>query len=103
MDSMNLDTLRCPTCRAEQPWSDACRRCKCDLRLLRDLVEEYTATRKRCLVSLRQNQLGAALEQARQSFALHAGADSRRLLAVCELLKGHWKAALALGELPFEK
>ena len=23
----------CPTCHAEQEWSDTCRRCKCDLTL----------------------------------------------------------------------
>jgi hypothetical protein len=98
MDSMKLDSLRCPTCRAEQPWSDTCRRCKCDLRLLRELAEVYAATRKRCLVSLRENQLEAALEQAKQGFILHAGADSRRLLATCELLNGNWRRAMAHGE-----
>ena len=103
MDSLNLDSLRCPTCRAEQPWSDTCRRCKCDLRLLRELVEEYAAKRRRCLVNLRENRLGAALEQAKQSFFLHAGADSRRLLATCELLNGNLKGALAHSELLLEK
>ena len=43
-------------------------------------------------------RIGAALEQARQGFALHADADSRRLLATCELLNGNWAAALAHSE-----
>ena len=32
--------MRCPTCRAEQEWSDNCRRCRCDLQLLREVEEE---------------------------------------------------------------
>ncbi len=95
---MNTTSLRCPTCRAEQPWSDTCRRCKSDLRLMRELTDEYAATRLLCLANLHQNQIGAALEQARQCVALCADADSRRLLAVCELLNRNWLAALAQAE-----
>ncbi len=95
---MNTATLRCPTCRAEQPWSDACRRCKSDLRLLREVADEYAATRMLCLTHLYRNQPGAALEEARHCFSLWADSDSRRLLAVCELLNRNWPAALAQAE-----
>jgi hypothetical protein len=27
-------TLRCPVCRATQPWQDSCRRCRADLELV---------------------------------------------------------------------
>ncbi len=95
MDPLSSDTVRCPTCRAAQPWSDACRRCKSDLRLLREAAEEYAALRAGCLSKLRHNQLAAALERARQCVALHDDVSSRRLLAVCELVNGNWTAARA--------
>lgn len=98
MAPLNTDSMRCPTCRAEQPWSDTCRRCKCDLRLLRELAEDFAAARNGCLQSIRKNQPGEALEQARRCFALHADADTQRLLAVCELLNGNWTQAKAQAE-----
>lgn len=98
MNPTNAETMRCPTCRAVQEWSDTCRRCKCDLRLLRDLAAEFSARRSRCLWNLQQNRTRAALNEARQCVALRADADSRRLLAVCELLNENFSAALAIGE-----
>jgi hypothetical protein len=91
---MNQESMRCPTCRAEQPWSDTCRRCKSDLRLLRELTEDLFALREECLRSLHRNQPRIALEQARLSFALHIDSDTRRLLAVCEFLNRNWAEAL---------
>jgi hypothetical protein len=90
---MNPETMRCPTCRATQVWSETCRRCKCDLRLLREVADGYAAVRLHCLSNLRQNKPGAALEQARQCYALRADNETRRLLAVCELLNGDWASA----------
>jgi hypothetical protein len=90
MQSTNAGTMRCPTCRAVQPWSDTCRRCKSDLRLLSELAGEYAALRWHCLANLRQNRIHEALELARQCFALRDDLESRRLLAVCELLNGNW-------------
>jgi hypothetical protein len=93
MEPMNAETMHCPTCRAAQAWSDTCRRCKSDLRLLREVAEEYAALRRHCLSNLRQNRTRAALEQARQCFALRDDDETRRLLAVCELLNGNWASA----------
>jgi hypothetical protein len=90
---MNAETMRCPTCRASQVWSDVCRRCKSDLRLLRELAEKYAALRARCLSNLRHNRTRAALEDARECLALRDDIGTRRLLAVCELLNGNWEAA----------
>jgi hypothetical protein len=90
---MNPETMHCPTCRAAQAWSDICRRCKSDLRLLRELAENYSALRSSCLANVRNKRIHEALEQARQCLALRDGDETRRLLAVCELLSGNWAEA----------
>jgi hypothetical protein len=90
-------TMRCPTCRAVQPWSDSCRRCKTDLRLLRELAERFEESRRSCLAELRRNRFLAALEHARECVLLRNNADSLRLLAVCELLNQNWTSARTLA------
>jgi len=80
---MNPETMSCPTCRASQVWSDTCRRCKCDLRLLRDAANGYAALRRHCLSNLRHNRTHAALELARQCCVLRSDDETRRLLGVC--------------------
>ena len=90
---MNAETMRCPTCRASQGWSDTCRRCKSDLLLLREFTEKYAALRARCLSNLRYNRTHAALANARECLELRDDTESRRLLAVCELLNENWAAA----------
>lgn len=95
MEAGNAESMRCPTCRAVQDWSDTCRRCKCDLRLLRAAAAAYVSLRRQCLQNLRENREQAALEQARQCLALRDDLETRRLFAVCELLNGHWDAARA--------
>jgi hypothetical protein len=91
-------TLRCPTCRAQQEWSDECRRCKCDLRLLRAAHRAYEQNRARCLTALRDNEPRSALAFARACERLQPGDASRKLLAVCALLAGDWATALSLAE-----
>jgi hypothetical protein len=93
MESMTPGMMRCPTCRATQPWSDVCRRCKSDLVLLRELAEEYASSRQRCLANLRDGRIEAALDAARQCIELRNDADAQRLAAVCELLAGDWSRA----------
>jgi hypothetical protein len=63
------------------------------LRLLRDLAEDFVATRAKCLQHLREGQPALALEQARRCFAQHVDHDTQQLLAVCELLNANWAAA----------
>ncbi len=94
---MNGEIMRCPTCGARQPWSDACRRCKSDLRLLREAAEAHAALKRECLLSIRRNRLHTARELARQCHRLHDDQESRRLLAVCELLAGDWTSARSLA------
>jgi hypothetical protein len=97
MDRPDPETVRCPTCRAVQEWSDTCRRCRCDLRLLRELADAYRHSRRRCLRELRAGRPREALRSARRCRRLRDDAESRRLLAVCTLLCGDWPAAAALG------
>ena len=97
MEPMTAETINCPTCRAAQVWSDTCRRCKCDLSLLRAMADHYDALRRQCLASLRENLPRSALEHARQCFALRTDDEARRLLAVCELLNGNWPSARDLA------
>ena len=97
MDRPDPEAVRCPTCRAAQPWSDACRRCGSDLRLLREFAEAYRRRRLACLRSLRSGDLRAAWRAARDGHALSASAESRRLKAVAALLLGDPATAVALA------
>ncbi len=90
-------TVRCPTCRAMQPWSDTCRRCKSDLRLLREFAEAYEQSRRACLDHLRHGRLREARVAATRCLELSPDPASRRLLALVALRSGDWPAALALG------
>jgi hypothetical protein len=91
--------VRCPTCGAWQEWSDTCRRCKCDLLLLRTAVEAIQAGRRRCLWSLRAGRARPALRQARRLYALSPDRSTARLLAVCHVLCGNWTAAVATARI----
>ena len=90
-------TVRCPTCRAVQEWSDTCRRCKSDLRLLREFAASYERSRRACLDELRAGHPRAARRAAQHCHALRAGAESCRLLAVAALHCGDWPTAAALA------
>ena len=91
------ELVRCPTCRALQEWSDTCRRCRCDLRLLRDAAETYRRARRGCLLAIRAGRPRDALRLARRCRRLRDDAATRRLLAVCTLLCGDWPSAAALA------
>ncbi len=99
MDHLAPQTVRCPTCRADQEWSEQCRRCKCDLRLLRDVAEDYERSRRRCLFHLHDGHAHAALRAARHCHVLYPDAESRRLLALAAFLCADWATAAAQGRL----
>jgi hypothetical protein len=99
-DPIDPETVRCPTCRASQPWSDACRRCKSDLRLLREFAEGYDRARRECLDSLRLGRLREARAAATRCLELSPADGSRRLLALVAILSGDWPAAATLGRPP---
>ena len=93
----NPSTVRCPTCRASQEWSDTCRRCRSDLRLLRRFAQGYDQARHACLVALRDGHPRAALDAARHCHALAPSAESRRLLTTAALHLHDWPTALDDG------
>jgi hypothetical protein len=94
------ETVRCPTCRASQPWSDTCRRCKSDLRLLREFAEGYKQSRRECLGHLRLGHLQKARDAASRCLELSPDVGSRRLLALVALLSGDWPTAVAVARSP---
>jgi hypothetical protein len=97
MELAQIETIRCPTCKAGQPSADVCRRCKSDLRLLRAAEAAYRASRGRCLQSLRAGALEDALRHARYCLFLREDDDSRRLAGLCALYAADWPTALALA------
>ena len=71
----------CPVCRAAQAWSDSCRRCRCDLGLLRRADERVARPGRQALLASSPRSLGrsaacgAGLSRppARRRFAAFAG------------------------------
>jgi hypothetical protein len=96
-DESTTNTLICPTCRAVQEWSDTCRRCKSDLRLLREVEEAYQSNRRACLRELQAGDARAALGSAHRCYSLRTDEESRKLLALSSLLSGDWATADALA------
>jgi hypothetical protein len=91
------DTVRCPTCRATQDWSDTCRRCKSDLRLLREFTESYERSRRAFVVALDKGDARAASRHAIQCHSLRPNPESRCLLALAALLRRDWQTAADLA------
>lgn len=90
---------RCPTCGAHQEWSDTCRRCKCDLTLLRSVASAVRFHRRRCLALLQRSSSRDALVHARRLYLLSPDPQAARLLAVCHLLNGEWTAAFDMARI----
>ncbi|MHB1034981.1 MAG: hypothetical protein ACYC35_21715 [Pirellulales bacterium] len=82
-----------------QEWSDTCRRCRCDLRLLQQMAEEAGVCRDRCLRALQTGHVSQAAADARRLYALRPDPLAARLLAVCYLLQGNWPAAATLARI----
>lgn len=87
--------FRCPTCRAAQELTDTCRRCKCDLSLVRETLRLYQHERACSLKALRSGNAAKALRHARQCERLLSDSESWKLVAVSALLAGDWSVALA--------
>jgi hypothetical protein len=91
------NTVQCPTCRASQEWSEACRRCQSDLTLLEDVAASYRYHRRECLLHLGAGRPLEALPHAHRCQRLHPDTESRRLQALCALLIGDWVTATNLA------
>ena len=92
-----IEALRCPTCGAKQGWTDTCRRCRSDLRLLREALAAYQRHRRSSLRDLHAGRLESALRHARRCQELRPGSEAQRLLTVCQLLRGDWLDAVELA------
>ena len=86
--------MRCPTCGAQQGWTDRCRRCKCDLRLLRAAVGAYEQNRRLCLQYLHAGEPDTAFRHAQSCHELRPSPETHRLMALCYLLAEDWHGAL---------
>jgi hypothetical protein len=91
------ETMHCPTCGASQQWSDACRRCKCDLSLVHRMLRYGRHLHRACLVQLRQGNVERARTAAQRYHRLMPTETSRRLLAVCCALSDDMQAAVRLA------
>ena len=89
------DDFTCPVCRAAQPSSDTCRRCRSDLRMVLRARRAARAARRQALLHLAAGRLRkiAAPRSARACTAIEPGGDSRRLMAVACLLSGEFGKA----------
>src|SRR3954453_11811043 len=95
--SRATEGLRCPTCGAKQGWTDTCRRCKSDLRLLRVALDAYERNCRSSLQELDTGFLETALRHAARCHELWPGPESHRLMAVCQLLRGDCLQAIDLA------
>jgi hypothetical protein len=89
--------MRCPTCRAEQEWSDACRRCQSDLSLFRQTVTATLALRHRVLTELQAGRFPEAQRLAQELVLMNDETANRRLMAVCSLLAEDFDQAARVG------
>lgn len=89
------EAFRCPTCRASQELTDTCRRCKSDLRLVRDTLGSYRAHHAAALSAFHTDQPAAALRHARACVKLRPNSESFKLMALLSLWWGDWPAAAA--------
>ena len=95
MPTLPVDRMRCPTCGAEQDWADSCRRCRCDLRLLRAARASLShGTGGSALNALEDGRFEIARHHARRSHELLPDAESYRLMALCDLMSERWLDAL---------
>lgn len=86
--------FRCPACGARQQLSDRCRRCRCDLSLVRKTAEAWLGERKRCFAHLAAGEAAAAASSAATCYEIAPAVEAVRLLALCRLLSGDFPAAL---------
>jgi hypothetical protein len=85
--------MRCPLCKADNPQSPQCRRCKADLSLLFALEEQRRRTLAEARRCLRRGEWQAVAEHAETANWLRGDDESRQLMAVAHLLGRDFAAA----------
>ena len=88
VESIDRNEMRCPVCRADQPWSGTCRRCGADLSLLQAVARDGKRARQQALDALRAGNMALAWRWAQQAHTVHPDEASRRLLAAVRLATG---------------
>ena len=74
-----------------------CRRCQCDLTLLRQAAGTCRFYHRQCLLELKAGRINAALHHARRGYTFFPNPNSERLLAICCMIAGQWSEALTLA------
>jgi len=85
--------MRCPVCCAEVEQGPQCRRCRADLTLLFALEDRRKQVLDRACRCLSRGEVRRAAIIADGADALRSDAESRRLRAICNLLRGDFKRA----------
>lgn len=85
--------MRCPVCRADNDCGPTCRRCRADLALLFTLEEKRERVMAQAAACLRRGRLARAQTLAGGADALRSDPASRRMLAVCHLLRRDYPSA----------
>ena len=85
--------MRCPACAADNAQGPQCRRCRADLALLFNLDEQRGRLLDVARGELARGRTPEALRAAERAHELRRDEESRRLLAVCQLLQRNFAAA----------
>lgn len=96
-DPPRPESVRCPTCRAEQPRQPTCRRCKCDLALLNEVGVAYLQARHACLTHFCEGRYEQAFQAASRCHELVPGHESIRFMACMSLMAIDNSTAYSLG------
>ncbi|MDR1385260.1 MAG: hypothetical protein LBJ67_15640 [Planctomycetaceae bacterium] len=70
-ENFNQLECRCPVCGAEQAWQNECRRCRTDIRILRQLANEAYSLQRRCFEALMADDHARAKKAAEQLAQIH--------------------------------
>jgi len=87
--------MRCPVCKADNNQAPQCRRCKADLTLLVALERLRVRVVAEARSCLSQSEAVRALDRAEEVDWLRSDEESRRLLALAQLLAGDFAEAWA--------
>ena len=89
-------TIKCPACKALNDTGPNCRRCKADLAVLFQIEGQRHTLIRTAEAAVADGDTRGALARAQSADGLRRDADSVRLLACANLLRGDYAEALRL-------
>ncbi len=89
------NTVRCPTCRLTQEWSDTAAAASRTSSCCHEAAESAERTHVRCLKAIQAGHPREAFRLASHYHWLRPTAESRRLKALTAFLCGDWANAVA--------